>query len=452
MQRSRAYRASSVKKVKVSTVVEHRDGSPAWVGCDVSKDEVLAVVRWGAGDFERPWRVENPTEVREFVQLLGELGRGRELTVALEPTGTYGDPLRQALSDAGLRVQRVSPKAAHDYAEVFDGVPSQHDGKDAAVVSELAALGKSWEWPYQPRSDDDQELAYWVDWLEANQGTLNNWYGRLESLLARHWPEAGQWVPLNSGTLLRCLQHYGGPARVAADAGASQRLRSWSGSALSEEKLQGLVSSAGATQGVRAGVVEQRRLRDYAEKALYYRGEIAESRRQLRAFSAGNAVLQRQAAAVGVVTACVLWVRLGSPEAYRCGAAYRKAMGLNLKERSSGRWQGRLMISKRGPSQVRRWLYFAVLRLIQHEGIRAWYAQKRAKDQDQAGRALIGVMRKLALALWQVGANAVPFEAWRLFPEGALASQELVEPRRAGESAGAKSVVGQQPNKLEVTM
>ena len=128
-------------------------------------------------------------------------------------------------------------------------------------------------------------------------------------------------------------------------------------------------------------------------------------------------MLQRQAAAVGVVTACVLWVRLGSPEAYRCGAAYRKAMGLNLKERSSGRWQGRLMISKRGPSQVRRWLYFAVLRLIQHEGIRAWYAQKRAKDQDQAGRALIGVMRKLALALWQVGANAVPFEAWRLFPD-----------------------------------
>ena len=37
--------------------------------------------------------------------------------------------------DAGIAVVRVSPKAAHDYAEVFDGVPSQHDGKDAAVVA-----------------------------------------------------------------------------------------------------------------------------------------------------------------------------------------------------------------------------------------------------------------------------------------------------------------------------
>ena len=49
-----------------------------------------------------------------------------------------------------IAVQRVSNKASHDYAEVFDGVPSQHDGKDAAVVAELAALGKAQPWAYQP--------------------------------------------------------------------------------------------------------------------------------------------------------------------------------------------------------------------------------------------------------------------------------------------------------------
>src|SRR5262249_54793102 len=49
--------------------------------------------------------------------------------VAMESSGTYGDALRQALGDNGIEVQRVNGKAAHDYAEVFDGVPSQHDGK-----------------------------------------------------------------------------------------------------------------------------------------------------------------------------------------------------------------------------------------------------------------------------------------------------------------------------------
>jgi hypothetical protein len=53
---------------------------------------------------------------------------------------------------------RVSPKAAHDYAEIFDGTPSQHDGKDAAVVAELAALGKATAWPYQVKEVWEQEL------------------------------------------------------------------------------------------------------------------------------------------------------------------------------------------------------------------------------------------------------------------------------------------------------
>jgi len=130
------------------------------VGVDMGKRAFLAVVRWEDGRFERPWLVENPGEIREFVDLLRRAGRGRELTVAMEPTGTYGDAMRQALSDGGLRLERVSPKGAHDYAEVFDGVPSQHDGKDAAVVAELAALGKSREWRYEPPSEVDQEMAY----------------------------------------------------------------------------------------------------------------------------------------------------------------------------------------------------------------------------------------------------------------------------------------------------
>src|SRR5262249_51752296 len=104
---------------------------------------------------------------------------------------------------------RVSPKAAHDYAEIFDGTPSQHDGKDAAVVAELAALGKATAWPYVVKPLWEQELAYWVDWLEAQRQVLVLWAGRLEGLLAPHWPEATRVLRLTKATLLRALAHYG---------------------------------------------------------------------------------------------------------------------------------------------------------------------------------------------------------------------------------------------------
>jgi transposase len=149
--------------------------------------------------------------------------------------------------------------------------------------------------------------------------------------------------------------------------------------------------------------------------ALECRGQLARSSRELERLAQGNPVIQAQAEAVGLVTACVLWVHLGDPHDYHCAAAYRKAMGLNLKERSSGKWRGRLKISKRGSGQVRRWLFYAALRMVQKPPVRRWYRRKKARDQDQAGRALIGVMRKTALALYHVGARGVPFDVRMVF-------------------------------------
>ena len=414
--RSRAYRATAVKRVDWEALSKGREGQAALVGMDIGKQEVLTVVRWPDGHFERPWLVKNPEETSELISLLQRVGKDRQLRLAMEPTGTYGDVLRQAIADAGWRLDRVSTKASHDYAEVFDGVPSQHDGKDAAVVAELAAMGKCSEWCYESRNVTEQEMAYWVDWMDAQQRQYVMWLGRLEGLVSRHWPEARKWLGLSSGTLLRVLQRYGGPAALGADAGAVEQLTRWGGPYLKATTAGGLIDSARNSVGVRQGKTDVDRMRQYAGQAIEARGQIANSKRRLEKLARGHGVIQAQAKAVGVATACVLWVHLGSPSAYHCGEAYRKAMGLNLAERSSGMYQGKLRISKRGFGQVRRWLYFAALRMIAQSPVGRWYRRKRAKDGEGAKRALIGVMRKLALALHAVGAHGATFQASRLFP------------------------------------
>jgi hypothetical protein len=184
VRKKRAYRATDVKNVVLERVLESSSTGEVTVGLDVGKVEVFAVARWADGSFERPWKVKNPSEIRRLVQLLRAVAEERHLVVAMESTGTYGDALRQALTDAELEIRRVGGKAASDYAEIFDGVPSKHDGKDAAIVAELAALGKSWPWPYQTQSDRDAEMVYWVDWMEGQQSIEMLWVGRLESLLA----------------------------------------------------------------------------------------------------------------------------------------------------------------------------------------------------------------------------------------------------------------------------
>ncbi len=264
----RAYRATDVKNVLVEEVLKTAPAGLATVGLDIGKYELRVVVRWKDGSFVRPWKVENPGEIGRMVTLLQKVAEGRSLIVAMESTGTYGDAVRAKLDQAGLEVHRVGGKAAHDYAEVFDGVPSQHDGKDAAVIAELAAFGKSVSWPYRRKSEADADMAYWTDGLDGQQNIQRIWTGRLESLLARHWPEATRLLDLASVTLLRALMHYGGPAKLAGDPTASTRLACWGRRVLGTAKVEKFLASAVGTVGVPQGARDVQRMQQYAAMAL----------------------------------------------------------------------------------------------------------------------------------------------------------------------------------------
>lgn len=413
--RSRAYASISVKQVDPEPLGRQHEGQDLMVGTDIGKYLIQVVARWPDGSFERPWRVQNPLEIPELVGRLTHLAQGRRLQVGMEPSGTYGDALRQALHDAGIAVVRIGTKRAHDYAEVFDGVPSQHDGKDAAVVAELTALGKGQPWVYESPDAWEQEVRYWVERLECHSRIQGLGLGALEALLGRHWPEATRILDVSSATLLRILETYGGPAALAAAPNAAEQLARWGGTYLRPEKVEQLLTSARHTAGVRVTDWDERRLREHAERTRAARREVSRCTRRLRELAQGHARLEAQGKAVGLATACVLRVTVGDPCDFSCARAYRKALGLNLVERSSGIHQGKLRISKRGSALARRWLYLAALRLVKQAGVQQWYAAKKARDGHGARRAVVAVMRRLALALYHVGARGADFDSRRLF-------------------------------------
>lgn len=419
----KAYRGVLVKNVEVSSVLSRLSGGALWVGMDVAKQEVFVVVRSSAGDFERPWKVRLPFEIPELVSRLKTLQEQRGLQIALESTGTYGEALRQSLTAAGLAVRRVRSQATKDYSEIFDGVPSQHDGKDAAMLAELGAIGKSVAWPWEQVTEQTAELKAQVQWLTAQQELWQVWQGRLEGLIAKYWPEATSVISLQSATLLRVLREYGGPRGLAADAEASAKLKLWGRHRANSLKVSALLTSARDTLGVRMTRAEEAHVRRCAESAFQAGRAMQQARRELAKLARGNKVLERMSESVGVCTACVLFATLGDPCAYHCGAAYRKAMGLNLKERSSGQHQGQLKITKRGPSLARRWLFFAALRHAQRAPLRAWFEAKKKKDKDRGLGGVVAIMRKLALAVYATVTKDEPFQLTRL--QGKLSKSKM---------------------------
>jgi transposase len=417
VKRRSPYSVVDVKGVSVESIVQVRSGQPCHVGTDVAKHEAVLCLYWPDGTFDRPWRVRLPGEVGLVTQKLVRLKAHCPLVLAMESSGTYGDVLRQAAADAGIEVRRVSGVAVRGHAEAFDGVPSQHDGKDAAVIAELSAQGKGAAWAWQqPRGEQDQAMRYWVRRLDGLQRIKQIYCGKLEALLARHWPEAQRVLKRANGTLSRALARWATPAALAADPAAAEVLANIGGRWLKPEKIAALLEAARNTVGVRTSDWTAREMREVAQAIVDLRRQIAAARRALRKLAADHQPIQAQAAAVGLATACVLHVCLGDVRNYPNAGAYRKAMGLNLKEHSSGTYRGKLMISKRGQRLTRKWLYFSALRLMQSSaGVRRWVAGKKRRDGGKAKRAVIGVMRRLAMAAYQVGARGVAFDAGRLF-------------------------------------
>lgn len=444
------YKSVPVKQISLRFLKNVPKSSTVYVGIDVGKNKLFVSVRWTPPRskrpvYENPWTVENPNEIKTLITKLLKIKAKVKIQVGLESTGTYGDPLRQALSDATIDTYQLRTKLTHDYAEIFDGVPSQHDGKDAAVIAELLAQNKGTIWNYTMQGENENEMRYHVRKLaDANKETLPL-QGKLEAFLARHWPEITGLLPLTSMTLLKLLEYYGGPTPLHRDIEAKNRIRRFSRSNIDEEKAKEIVKNAKTTNGVRQQSWDMQYAKDIAQKLLASHRQTLQSKKRLKELvekgsSEEFVVLQRMAKILGNATACVVWCNVGNPKRYHCADAWVKAMGLNLTERSSGEYQSRMRISKRGNKQTRRWLYMSTLRWVQESPVKEWYQRKKCNTGTRirgtengvtGGKAILAVTRKLVKGIWFALVRDVPFDPEILFREESS--------KRKDRTCGAKS-------------
>lgn len=411
MKKKRTYRSVDVEKVEASRFLERLGGKTCVVAVDVAKHDFYAAIATPEGEVLQHFRFRHPEQTHTFLELLEELQRGGSVVVVLEPTGTYGDALRHQAHLRGIPVYRVNPKRSHDAAEVFDGVPSSHDAKACALLARLHAQGVSQLWPIE--SESRRLARALVSQHELFADTLQRHIGRLEALLARHWPELeGHLDPKRSSTLA-LLEAYPSPADVTANADkAEELLRKVSRGQIRPQKRSAVIESARRSYGMPMTAEERTTMRMLVREMQRLREDQKRVEREIRECVQQDQAASRLAPMVGEVTAMVLISELGDPASYASPSAYQKAIGLNLKERSSGKYKGRLRVSKRGSPKARKYWHLATLRMLQSEPIARAWCDKRAEGSKL--RAIVATTRKLVLGAWHV-AKGSPFDASKLF-------------------------------------
>jgi transposase len=411
--KKRTYRGVEVKKVNRRSLAEGLAGEGLVVGVDVGKEVCFASLMGREQGSQVTVKWNRLWESREFVELLQGLGCS-SVEVAMEPSGTYGDPLRGLFWEAGISVYRVSAKRSHDAAEVYDGVPSWHDAKSAAIIAKLHKDGASDPWPFRP--EHERDLRAVVTSMDLLDQQFHQNVNRLEGHMARYWPEVDAFLELSSVTFLELILRFAGPKQIAARAEeARETMRAAGGNFLKEEKIDAVVASSARTIGVPMTAQEVEELRSLATRTLDLYRHLQRARRHVDRLSQARPSIQALSRAVGKGTAAVLVVEGGDPAQYGSSSEWLKTFGLNLKERSSGKHVGKLKITKRGSGRARKWLYLAALRLIQKDLIvRTWYERKVARDGGVKKKAIVAVMRKLVKALWYVG-RGEPLDTSKLF-------------------------------------
>ena len=175
--------------------------------------------------------------------------------------------------------------------------------------------------------------------------------------------------------------------------------------------------------GIPLGQHEQVWLREIAEEVRRALSEVKQCEKQLRKLAEDHEAMRPLIKQVGAVTLCTIWSTVGDPRKYTSSAAFLKALGLNLKELSSGKYQGQLRITKRGPGLARKLLYYWALRAIQEPGLKAWYRNfqqvgrsKNGNSEHRKMNGLVAMMRKLCRSLWFVRQYDLTFDYAKVFP------------------------------------
>jgi transposase len=412
------YSAKNIKQADWKQVSSQTMGRRIVFSVDVAKNNFFGVLMQEDLTVSATLKWMHPEQTRALGEHLLKDVQAERLEVVMEPSGTYGDALYRHLKDLGLPVYRVSPKRVHDAAEVYDGVPSLHDAKAAYIIGRLHLDGGSRIWEEIPaQRRNRQALIAELDLYHDQQQRNHN---RLEALLNRHWPEVVRLLDLKCVSLLRLVAEYGDPRTIAAQREAAQELLRHTGRGLLRgETIQQVLDSTQTTLGVHCTEGERHLLQVLAEELLRTHKQLKQLDAQIAREVQDDAILTRIATVSGKTTSLVLEAALGSPLDYPNPRSYLKAMGLNLKEQSSGKHQGQLKITKRGPGIARKYHYFTALRWLYQDPIIAlWYRNKVRRD-GQKLKAIVAVMRKLALSLWYV-ARGDGFDSRKLFNVNSL--------------------------------
>ncbi|MCQ6564113.1 IS110 family transposase [Paenibacillus mendelii] len=315
--------------------------------------------------------MEGFEKLQRWMEAIQQKHRLSSVIIGMEPTGHYWWNLANWLTHKGLQVVLVNPATTKRNKENRDNCQSKSDPKDALVIADVVSRGYYYEHTKQTHVFQRlrtlmSDREFWV----TNSVRLQN---RIIRWLDIRFPEYSSvfkdWTCKRSMATLKELptpQDLAGrsiPEIIAIWRKHMQRAGGSTGTQKAAELIAYAKRSVGDVTALTEAKQDFVRLIAEFERITDMLGDIE---KQLHALleEIPVAVQLRSIKGLGPIFVAAILAGAGDLRQYEHGRQLLRKAGLNLAESTSGKRKGQIIISKRGDSSLRKYLYLATIQLI----------------------------------------------------------------------------------------
>jgi transposase len=383
------------------------------VGVDLALDKnVVVVINEKA---ERLDRFNFPQDRGGYDYFLRRLEKLRqkynasEIVMAMEPSNYFWKLLAREMEEKKITYHLVNAYTVKKHREGDQLDRSKDDRRDAEQIAELSRNGNYTETHLQKGAYED--LRQYATIYDQITNSTRREKTVLWGLVGQVFPELFQVFKKLDGEACQALLGIGASAetirQLTTEDFIAQVRTAYSGKRLPISKLRRLHQLATTS----IGVIEE--LRSIQLAIQIHITSLQVLQKQLdQVISAMTACLSTLPEApyllsgkfLNPVSAAIFMAEIGDPKRYHAAAQWVKLAGIQPAPNTSGKKQrSRTPMSHQGRPRLRTMLYFACLRMIQHDKhfAQIYSLLQRRKDNPLTKMQALGVlMNKLLHILW----------------------------------------------------
>ena len=358
---------------KQNQLIERISDQHLVVGVDIAQQfHVARAVNYRGIVIGDPLTFENDengfARLQEWMNELKDSKGYRTEIVGMEPTGHYWLNLSKWLYDQSIDVVTVNPHLVKKNKENRDNTQSKSDKKDALVIADMVKNG--YYSFIRPTSEAFEKLRV----LMSNRDVIVK---RLVSSIN----QINRWVDIVFPELRQVFKDVKGKGAIATlrlfptpielrSMEAQDIVKGWKtlmkrqpGLKKAQTLIQLAKSSVGTTQALDAYKLHLEQLLEEFDLATTQLEKVEkEANDALKKITFANKILGIKG--ITEITLGGILGEAGDLSKFAHGNSLLRHAGLNLAEASSGKWKGQIVISKRGRSRLRRYLFLATMSLV----------------------------------------------------------------------------------------